>query len=547
MNPQENNPGGPQAQAIERLRTAVNVLVTVSNNPSVDQLAAAIGFTLTLNKMGKHATAVFSGDVPSTMKFLKPETTIEKNTDSLRDFIVSLDKAKADKLRYKVEENVVKIFITPYKTSLSEKDLNFSQGDFNVDAVVALGVSQREQLDQAIISHGRILHDATVITVSAGKNTSTLGAINWQDPAASSLSEMLVGIADTLQPGLLDGQIATAYLTGIVAETERFRNEKTTPKIMSMSAQLMAAGANQQLIASELDHVKEVPLQKAPSPAPAAPAEDIAKEVPEDGALEIEHEPDTMPEVLGSEAPEKKEELPALPSTMPAGAPGAKADENGIDEITIDDHGIISKPGEEPAPKEEAETPRHRIIQPLTDAQKTAVGSAPYEPHPFSSSMSVENETEPNVDPLMPPSENAHDGMLDHNATTGMTLPPVAATDTLSAIERTVSSPHMAEDPTSTLSQVEQAVASPHVAEAAGQVSAAQDAVQNVLDNTPYNPDRPAPLAALNAEHVDLGAPEPVLPPAPAQPPAAEPEKESAPDPSGQAPPPLPPPFVPTV
>ena len=187
MNPQDIQPGTPQQQVIERLKTAVNVLVTVSNSPSVDQLAAAIGFTLALNKMGKHATAVFSGDVPSTIEFLKPETTIEKNTDSLRDFIVSLDKSKADKLRYKVEENVVKIFITPYRTSLSEADLNFSQGDFNVDAVVALGVSEREQLDQAIVSHGRILHDATVITVSSGAATSSLGAINWQDVSASSL------------------------------------------------------------------------------------------------------------------------------------------------------------------------------------------------------------------------------------------------------------------------------------------------------------------------------------------------------------------------
>ena len=41
------------------------------------------------------------------------EKTIEKNTDSLRDFIIALDKSKADKLRYKVEDKFVKIFITP--------------------------------------------------------------------------------------------------------------------------------------------------------------------------------------------------------------------------------------------------------------------------------------------------------------------------------------------------------------------------------------------------------------------------------------------------
>src|SRR5581483_4455170 len=159
-----------------------NVLVTVSNNPSVDQLTACIGLTLLLNKMQKHGTAVFSGKVPSTLEFLQPEKTLETNTDSLRDFIISLDKNKADKLRYKVEDNVVRIFITPYRTSLSEKDLIFSQGDFNVDLVIALGVHVRTQVDAAITAHGRILHDATVIALAAGQGKAPdLGQINWQD------------------------------------------------------------------------------------------------------------------------------------------------------------------------------------------------------------------------------------------------------------------------------------------------------------------------------------------------------------------------------
>lgn len=266
----------PKLQAIESLKEAQNVLVTVSANPSVDQLSAAIGLTLLLNKLGKHATAVFSGDVPSTIEFLKPEDTLETNTNSLRDFIISLDKSKADKLRYKVEEDVVRIFITPYKTSISDKDLDFSQGDFNVDAVVALGVDQRDHIDQAIAAHGRILHDATVISVMNGDLTAELGNINWQDKNASSLCEMVASLADALKAGVLDGQMATAFLTGIVAETDRFSNEKTSPKTMTMSAQLMAAGANQQLIASEL-------MPEEPDPVPdnlPEPVEPTTQETP---------------------------------------------------------------------------------------------------------------------------------------------------------------------------------------------------------------------------------------------------------------------------
>ncbi len=259
-------------QVIDKLKNATNVLVTVGSNSTVDELSSALGLTLLLDKLGKHATTVFSGEIPRAIEFLDPEATFEDNVDSLRDFIIALDKEKADKLRYKVEEDVVRIFITPYKTKISEKDLNFSQGDFNVDVIVALGVVARDDLDKAITAHGRILHDATVVTVNVGAQTSTLGSINWNEQKASSIAEMLVDVGSSFGDNLLDSQISTAYLTGIVASTNRFSNEKTSPKVMTLAAQLMAAGANQQLIASNLrqDGVLSENVRK--------PGEDHAKE-----------------------------------------------------------------------------------------------------------------------------------------------------------------------------------------------------------------------------------------------------------------------------
>lgn len=244
----------PKQLVAEKLRNSGSVLVTVSKDPSVDQLASAIGLSLMLSALNKHATTVFSGEIPNTMEFLEPEKLIDPSVDALRDFIISISKDKADKLRYKVEDEVVKIFITPYQGKIDESDLQFSQGDFNVDVVVALGVNRRDDLDKAITSHGRILHDAAILTVTAGgEGGGNLGSVNWHDPNASSIGEMLVSISEALQNNILDGPMATAFLTGIVAATERFSNAKTTPKVMTMAAQLMAAGANQQLIASNLE------------------------------------------------------------------------------------------------------------------------------------------------------------------------------------------------------------------------------------------------------------------------------------------------------
>jgi len=283
-------------QIVEKIKSSANILVTVSNNPSVDALSAALGLTLLFDKLEKHPTAVFSGDVPPAISFLKPEETFDSNTDSLRDFIIALDKEKADHLRYKVEGDSVKIFITPYKTTITGDDLTFSQGDFNVELVIALGVDVQEHLDSALEAHGQILHDADIITVTAGSQVSNLGGIDWHDDQASSLSEMVSGLAEALKDdknkSLLDATIATAFLTGIVAETDRFSNTHTTSRVMTVAAQLMGAGADQQLIASKLQESHEIGSADAAAKRDDAVEEIKSEETPAKESLIISHKSD---------------------------------------------------------------------------------------------------------------------------------------------------------------------------------------------------------------------------------------------------------------
>jgi hypothetical protein len=240
-----------RAQIKSKISEANNILVTVSRNPSVDELTAALGLTLAIDKMRKHSSAIFSGEIPDFVKFLRPEKTFESSADSFRDFIISLDKEKADKLRYKVEGDLVKIFITPYHTQLSPDDLVFSEGEFNVELVIALGVKRQEDLDKAIVGHGRILHDAAIATINLD-GTSSLGAIHWSDIEASGYSEVVAGLISEIDEKLFSKQISTALLTGIVLATEQFSNANTKPATMAMASKLLASGADQQLIVAEI-------------------------------------------------------------------------------------------------------------------------------------------------------------------------------------------------------------------------------------------------------------------------------------------------------
>lgn len=529
-------------QVIDRLKQANNVLVTVKNNPSVDQLAACIGLSLALNKLNKHATAVFSGEVPSTIEFLKPEQTIEKDTDSLRDFIISLDKSKADKLRYKLEDNVVRIFITPYRTSISEDDLEFSQGDFNVDVVLALGIHEQGDVDTAITSHGRILHDATVITVNNTEGQGReIGSISWLDAGASSLSEMATELATALDKDILDEQIATAMLTGIVAETARFSNEKTSADTMNASALLMAAGANQQLVATKLEE-PEVPAETEAVQDENQDEEEPGKNmaIDKDGTLQINHDrEDTTPKEQGTD-PEPE---------VPAEQPQNEDQDNQADAETnlaaTEPRGrtIISDPLETAAPdaSNDAEKPLESLsLPPIPD-------EPPLLEHEPNLNAPIETDTKPKDDGLN--FDELKEAIKPKREETDLhKKAEVHSTETLADIERQVNSPHVAQS-----AQAEQKPEENHVEEldlsqlqrpkgleddasqqletpGTSHVDEARNAVEEAIQSAGA-PPAPSPIAALNAQ--PLGDPIHTAPPAPDAAQASVPPMPSTPSPEG--------------
>lgn len=271
---------------VDKIKSSENILVALSRDPSVDEMAAAIGLTLFLDSLQKHTTAVYSGVTPDALQFLQPEGTFETNTDSLQDFIIALNKEKADHLRYKLDGDFVKVYITPYKSNITEEDLEFSHGDYNVNLVLALGVPSAADLDSALAEHGRIMHDATTVDITIDA-PGKFAEIEWSDPGASSVSEMVTKLIFAMQGEdvVLDKETATALLTGIVAATGRFSNDRTNSDTMQLASKLMSMGADQQLISA---HVMD--NDSGAYSVGAAPRTDLAvahDDIPVNGGPEI--------------------------------------------------------------------------------------------------------------------------------------------------------------------------------------------------------------------------------------------------------------------
>ena len=303
-----------------KIREAKNVLIALSSDPSVDEMAAAIGLSLYLDKLGKRATAIYSGATPNALEFLKPEETFEPTADTLQDFVIALSKDKADHLRYKLDGDYVKIYITPYKARISEEDLDFSYGDFNVDLVLALDVANGIDLDAALREHGRIMHDAVIVNVTTG-NPGKFGEIEWSDKNASSVSEMIARLLYSVSGAEVGKEEATAFLTGIVAATNRFSNAGTTSETMQVASKLMESGANQQLVSKNITPDIENEMFSLTKAEPAEGGLDPTN-------LEIEH---------GGEVEGEKSE-------------------EGVDEIKIENTAEVESPVEAENKEEEVKT-----------------------------------------------------------------------------------------------------------------------------------------------------------------------------------------------
>lgn len=272
--------------AIEALRSAESVVITTAKNPTRDQIAAAIGLHLLLVKLDKVAEVVVRHELPKELSFL-PRDFINSEIQGQRDFIIQLDQSRteADRLKYLTEDGKLKVYITPYNGLYSKDDVSFDYGDYHCDAIVGLGTTSVNGLDSKLSEDPKLTENAQFIFIASEGDGG--GPTSWVDQAASSVCEMVMSMSEALGSGMMDREIATALFTGIVDKTEHFTNSATSPKVMTMAAQLLAAGANQAEVVKQLS----VPTSPPVAPTPNTPAQETTSQAPAAQAPEPERSP----------------------------------------------------------------------------------------------------------------------------------------------------------------------------------------------------------------------------------------------------------------
>ena len=406
-------------RVVEKIKASENILIALSKNPNIDEISAALGLAMILDTIHKHVTAIFSGQVPNVLQFLKPEETFEKTTNSLQDFIIALSKDKVDHISYKIEGDFVKVYVTPYKATIGQSDLSMSHGDYNVDLVICFNVISGDEIDPALSEYGRIMHDATAINLTVD-TPGRFAELEWQDSNVSSISEMIVGLADRLGLASFSEQVATALLTGIVASTDHFSNPRTSSNTMSIASKLMSFGANQQLISSQIMEKIKTP-DEAQTPATPAATESRATEAPV---------APNSPVVSVAPAVPATSVAPVIPSapaelatpTAPAPVMSTPLSKNTLDYIeiepnpnqTLDGQPLESQPAQVPQSPEPQISPAPQPQEPQLVSHPASAPQS-FESQPVPAPQVIESQSAPAYQAPINPAAAAASAVMENN------------------------------------------------------------------------------------------------------------------------------------
>lgn len=254
-----------EQQIFDRLNKAKRILIALPQKASGDAVGAGLALFDFLKKLEKEPEIVCVAlNELKSLSFLPQYPEIKNTLKTYQSFVVTLNtkEVKLDELSYEAKEQRVDIFLKPKNGKFTETDLSFSQARFPYDLIVTLDTPMLENLGELYEKNRDLFFETPILNIDHQPANEHYGEINLVDLAATSTSEILAILIEDFEAGLIDENIATNLLTGIVIETNSFQHVKTTPKAFLRASSLIAKGGKHQEIIRELFKTKNISLLK---------------------------------------------------------------------------------------------------------------------------------------------------------------------------------------------------------------------------------------------------------------------------------------------
>lgn len=255
----------PEQQAFEQINRAKRILITTRAHATNDAIASTLACFLFLQKLGKDSAVVIpefkSADVPS---FLPALENIRSKVGALRAFHISLDlkNVPLDELLYDVQNQTLEITLVPKTGEWTPADVTLHPGEKRYDLIIAVDAPDFQSLGELARDHADFLYQTPILNIDSNPSNENWGQVNIIDLNAVSTTEILFGLFEKWNRNLINEDIATTLLVGLIAKTDSFRSPNVTPKTLTVASQLAAMGARREQIVHGLWRTRTVPVLK---------------------------------------------------------------------------------------------------------------------------------------------------------------------------------------------------------------------------------------------------------------------------------------------
>ncbi len=245
-----------EQQIVKQLEKSRQILIVLPADDDSDSQASALALFLFLKKMNKKveiAQSKTSSDNKS-LSFLPAFSEIKNSLSNLRKFIVAIDihQAKINQIKYTIDKNILNFIISPTQGWFEQKDINLQSGEFKYDLIISIGLSDLESLGTLYDTNIEFFYKTTLINIDYRASNEDFGQINLVDLSASSNSEILFYFLKNYQEKLIDEDLATCLLAGIIQQTKNFKTTNLSPRILLTTSELISLGARREEIVNHL-------------------------------------------------------------------------------------------------------------------------------------------------------------------------------------------------------------------------------------------------------------------------------------------------------
>jgi len=245
-----------EQQIFKQIEKSNNILLTFSIDSDGDALAATLALFLFLKKINKNvelACDKLEKD-QNPLSFLPNYSQIQNSLINLRRFIVSLDisQTKINQIRYTIDNNKLNFIISPSKGWFKPEDITSQAGEFKYDLIISLASPDLESLGEIYNQNIEFFYKTTLINIDYHPNNEDYGQINFIDLNVAAISEIIFYLIKNYQAELIDEDIATCLLAGIISKTKNFKANNLNPRTLLSASQLISSNARREEIINHI-------------------------------------------------------------------------------------------------------------------------------------------------------------------------------------------------------------------------------------------------------------------------------------------------------